>query len=329
MSGVNWLGDSVMAMPAIQDYRRRNPDTVVTVAVKPYMAPLWIAHPAVRNVMLLPLGPAGPWRCGWRARSHGFRRAYVLPLSFRSALVPWVARIPERIGMPGHGRDWLLTRVVTPPDGPERRHQAFEYYELLGLTDVAHGEAPSLPVPDAEAGKAAEALSRLWPAARDGALVGILPGAARGPSKCWAPDRFADVGRRLAVERGCRILALGSMAEKDACERIAAAAGPRGAELAGRTSLLELAALLARCKAVIANDSGGMHLATAVGAKVVGIFGATDPAKTGPLGTGHKIVAAEGVGAARDIAADSAVARAALDGIGVERVLAAAFELLE
>jgi heptosyltransferase-2 len=120
----------------------------------------------------------------------------------------------------------------------------------------------------------------------------------------------------------------GSGNETDLCETVTAGIGRKALNLAGQTSLPEFAALLSSCGVVICNDSGGMHLAAAAGAKVVAVFGMTDPAKTGPMGKGHRVICAEGVRQSRDIKRDSSEAAVALKSISADRVAAAAREVL-
>jgi lipopolysaccharide heptosyltransferase II len=160
-----------------------------------------------------------------------------------------------------------------------------------------------------------------WDAAAP--CIGLLPGAARGPSKRWPAERFAEVGRRLASERGLRIAVFGSAGEAAICREVADGIGGAAACLAGRTSLPELTALLAGCRAVVSNDSGGMHLAAAAGTPVVAIFGLTDPAVTGPIGAAHRVVAAAGVTRARAIPRHSEEAERALRSVTADEVFAA------
>ena len=112
--GVNWLGDSLMTMPAIQAWRRAHPDTRLVILVKPKLKALWALHPAVDEVWELPLGGRALTAMVQATHAQKFKTAFVLPHSFRSALVPFLARVPRRIGPPGHGRDWMLTDVVHP-----------------------------------------------------------------------------------------------------------------------------------------------------------------------------------------------------------------------
>ncbi|MEI6808758.1 MAG: glycosyltransferase family 9 protein, partial [bacterium] len=136
-SGVNWLGDSVMTMPAIQEFKRRHPACLTAMLSKPSLTALWKMNPNIDMVIELHPGTTGVIRAAMAVKQAGFERAYVLTQSFRSALVPFLARIPSRTGMPGHHRDWMLTAVIRPVETETRRHQMFEYFDLLGIDNTA------------------------------------------------------------------------------------------------------------------------------------------------------------------------------------------------
>ena len=129
--GLNWVGDSVMSMPALQLFSASLPSVRITMLVKPAVAALWNLHDDVYRVLTLERGPGGVFRAARFIRSQEFDRAYILPHSFRSALVPLLGRVKKRIGLPGHWRDFMLTDVLSPIGGPGRNHQCFEYIDLL------------------------------------------------------------------------------------------------------------------------------------------------------------------------------------------------------
>jgi len=151
---------------------------------------------------------------------------------------------------------------------------------------------------------------------------------ARGPAKQWPAASFSATGRRLAHAAGARIVVLGTAGETALCRAVAADIGPAAISLAGRTTLPELAAVLGRAACAICNDSGGMHLAAVMGTPVVAIYGLTNPAKTGPLGRGHRILTAPAGVRTRDVARDSAQARAALAAVSADAVADAALATL-
>ena len=316
--GVSWIGDTIMSWPAIQAWRAAHPGRFLAVLAKPAPAALWRLHPAPDEVWTLERGAGGVRRAARVIRRAGLQEAWVLPHSLRSALIPWLAGVPVRRGMPGHApRDLLLTQVVPGPRKPGREHQQFEYFDLMGLTGTPPGN-PALVIPAGARARAAE-----WIAAAAGRpCVAIMPGAARGPSKCWPLERFEDVARRLARESDAFVVACGGDSEQDACRRVADAAGARGISLAGRMTIAEWAAALAACRCAVANDSGGMHLAAAVGTPVVAIFGRTDPAVTGPLGSGHTVLQAPGA-RDRDVPRRDGEARRRLEAIRADDVWAA------
>ena len=324
--GPNWLGDSIMSMPAIQSLRRRRPSCRITLLVKPKMEDLWRMHPAVADVVTMREGIGGLRRTVGTVGMGKFDASLIFPNSFRSALVPYLARVPVRAGMRGHWRDWMLTHVVDAPGEPARRHQQWEYLEIAGMADeTAEPEAPHLSVPDTIVAGTRERLA----AAGKGVWVGLIPGAARGPSKQWPPEHFIETGRGLTSKSGCRILILGTSSEAELCGRVAEGIGRAALNVAGETTLAEFAALLEQCRVVVANDSGGMHLAAAVGTPVVALYGLTDPGKTGPLGAGHRVIRHDESGpSARDIARDSSEARDALRAIAPEIVCRSVLEQL-
>ncbi len=307
-----------MSMPALQAWRACHPQVRLTMMVKPGLVPLWRMHEVPDEVVAMAPGSAGAVRTGLALRSGGFDVAYILPHSFRSAWIAAWSGARARIGLPGPARRLLGVRVVMPRTRPGRLHQQYEYLDLMMGPDAGvDPDRPRLRIPTA----AAEAAARLTAALPPGPRVAVMPGAARGPSKRWPLDRFAEVARRLAADHGCTVLALGSKAEAEDAAAVAAAAGGRGLSLAGRTDIPQWAAVLATCALAVSNDSGGMHLAAAAGVPVTAVFGRTDPVRTGPLGPACDVVQAPGE-RSRDIGRvdDSAARR--LEAVTVDDVMA-------
>jgi len=321
---VNWLGDSVMCMPAVQCLKARHPSSGIHVLVKAGLAALWELHDCVDKVIELSEGVGGTAAAVLGLKRAAVREALVFPNSFRASLIPFLARVPVRRGQPGRQRRWMLTDIVTASGGAGRSHQAWEYMAIAGLGDETTLDVPRLRLGTDVCGASAE---RFGLSGGD-TFVGLIPGAARGPSKRWPGDGFVHVGRRLAAEDDCRLLVFGSKGEAELCGAVSSAIGSAARDLSGQTSLQEYAAVLSQCRAVVCNDSGGMHLASAVGTRVVAVFGITDPDKTGPLGAGHRVVAMEGVVRSRDIARESARAAECLRKIAPDRVYEAAASVL-
>ncbi len=322
--GVTWLGDAILSMPALQAFLWENPDADVTLLTKPSLIPLWKMHAAPARVVALPLDIAGLKPLAQTLRELEIEVAYILPHSFRSALPAFMARIPQRIGMPGHfPRDFMLTEIRKPAMGPGREHQVFEYLDLFfpGANRRTF-VPPSLAVPPPMLERMHEKLEELpkpW--------ISLLPGAARGTSKQWPTENYALAAAKLMAETGGSIITLGTPAEDHVCQQVAAAAAPNGMNLAGHTSLEELAAILSLSAGVLCNDSGGMHLAAALGTSLVGLFGITNPDQTGPLGRQVRILQ-RSEHRTRDVPRRSARAEKALRAITVDDAVEAVLGLL-
>lgn len=317
----NWLGDGIMSLPAVARFAARHPRARLTVLARPSVRALWELVPGVERVLPIERGARSAFRAAAGVRAGGFACAYVFPNSFRSALVPFLARVPRRVGARGHQRAWMLTEVVRAPGPLEWRHQAWESFRLLGVADEPPAvQPPLLQLPERLRLAAETRLRKIG----SGPWLAVLPGAERGPSKRWPAAHFADVVRTLCQEWQARALVCGTAGEAGVCGAVAGAVGKAAVSLAGETSLAELAGLLARCRLALTNDSGGMHLAAAVATPVVAVFGLTDPERTGPLGQGHRIVRRADVRGSRAIRRRSRRAAAILESIGPEQVLDAA-----
>jgi heptosyltransferase-2 len=315
---VNWIGDAIMAMPAVQESLRLRPGIRLTVLARGGLAALWRLFDGPVDVISYQGRPGLSHPLYRDLRQHGFTRAWILPNSFRTAWIAARAGIPVRTGF-GRGLQFPLINDRRPMDLPlARRHQAWEYLELMA-PDPARTAIPfpRLAVPAADA---AAAWTRLG--AWSDPVVGMIPGAARGPSKRWPAEHFIAAARHFATA-GYRIALFGGPDDQPVCAGIAAAIGPSAIDYAGRTNLAEWATLLSACALVVANDSGGMHLAAALDRPVIALYGMTDPERTGPLGRRCRILQ-HGGPRARDIARDSAEARARLAAITPDEVLAAA-----
>lgn len=300
----NWLGDAVMALPAIADVVvHAGASGRVVVAARPSVSGLFSCVDGIRAVITL-CGAArgGLWaRIGEDARAvraAGADIALLLPNSVRAAVVVRRAGIAGRWGYRHQGRGVLLTRAVPKPRGVI--HQADYCRSLVRALGLQNGDRePRLRIPPEAAREAADLLAAHgWtPGTR---LIGLAPGAAFGGAKRWPPDRFAQVGAALAETHGAMTVIVGSAADVPAAWAIAQEAGKitgRGstrtpANLTGRTTLPQLAAVLARCAAFVSNDSGAMHVAAAAGVPVVALFGPTNERETAPLGTRAAVLTA-------------------------------------
>ena len=283
--GPAWVGDMVMAQSLYQLLRRREPDVAIDVLAPAWSLPLLGRMPEVRQGIELKLGH-GELRFGARralGRSLGGRydRAIVLPRSWKSALVPWFARIPRRTGFRGEWRFGLIND--RRPFDERRLDQTVKRFLALGL-DRGESALPPAPEPKlvSAASSRAAVVQRLR-LATDAPIVALMPGAEYGPAKQWPPESFAALAARLA-QRGVLVWILGSAKETALGDSIAAAArSTRVQNLCGRTELVDCVDLLALATAAVSNDSGLMHVAAAVGTEVVALYGSSTPDFTPPL----------------------------------------------
>lgn len=316
----SWIGDVIIALPALRYLREHNRSSRLIVLAKPSVAPLWKLAQLADDIVVQKPGTHAVFETAQRLRRENIARAYIVPNSFRSALIVYLGRARQRIGFAGHWRRALLTDVVSTGAALERRHQVCEVMRLIGAPPDCTPAYPRLEIAESMRKKTLKKFGLA------GGEIGIMPGAARGPSKCWPAEHYIALGRRLAAQ-GHRLAVFGGPGESDLCGHVADQIGDAAASFAGQTDLGEWAALLACCSAVVANDSGGMHLAAAVGCPVVAVFGITDPDKTGPRARLCRIVQKTGP-RARDVPRESDLARKYLASIEPEAVYTALRELI-
>jgi heptosyltransferase-2 len=297
----NWVGDAVMSVPALEALRTAFPRAEIVLLSKPWVSELYWHHPAVnRQIIYKPgsehRGPMGFTRLIRELRAERFDAALLLPNSFHAAWMAWLARIPLRIGYARDQRGFLLHDPIEPPLPAAYGHQAYYYLQLLfraGLIDKPQPvEEIRLRLTDTEKNWAAKKIDSLG-LGGPRFLVGIAPGAAFGPAKRWLPERFGGLADRLIGALHADVIIFGSAAERPLAEEIARSMQHTPVIAAGETSLRQLLALMARCRLMVANDSGPMHLAAALDIPLVAIFGSTDERATGPLGRRIRIVKQE------------------------------------
>ncbi len=291
----NWIGDVVMALPALREVRRLHPEAHLAVVARDWVSDLYRGQGLVDEIISFPSG-----RSSLRlvSRLRGFDRAILFQNAFEAALLASLAGIPERIGYATQHRGILLTRKARPRTLTRPTHQIFYYLDLLHLTGLSSKDYLNSPdfSPDIRLRPTPEGLTRaraileqagVAPEAR---LVGVNPGAAFGPAKRWPTDRYSELADRLIRESGVTILIFGSAAERPLAEAIQAGMQERAVLLSGRTSLGALAALISGCALFITNDSGPMHLAAALEVPQIALFGSTDEIATGPFDKRAEVV---------------------------------------
>ncbi len=313
-----------MSLPALRAIRARFPGAHIAVLARPWVADLYAREPFADEV--IPLATArgardfpGKWRVAAELRARKFDCAILLQNAFEAALIAWLARIPRRFGYNRDGRGLLLTdAIAVPKPGETPRHQRFYYLELLRRAGILS----EFPADDAVRLEGAAAAEKTW--------VGVSPGAAYGGAKRWMPDGFAEAAVEVASKTGASVALFGSADERALCEQVERliAARARVVNFAGQTSLREFIDLAAACRVFLTNDSGAMHIASALGVPTVAVFGATDHVATGPAGERSRIVR-EPVECSPCLLRECPIDHRCMTRVTAERVAREALELLK
>jgi heptosyltransferase-2 len=288
----NWIGDAIMAIPALSAVRHARMRDEITILARPAVADTYRSQEYADHVREYDnlgrhQGMSGRNKLIAELRAERFDAALLFQNAFEAAWLAWRAGIPERIGYARDGRSFFLTKAVpVPREGEIPHHESHYYIEMLRRAGwIDDGIEISKPGLKVEAMARAEAEAALLQA---GAIPGawrcaIAPGASYGDAKCWPAARFAALADRLISECGADVIFFGAARESEIAGRICSMMHSRAISMVGKTSTRELPALMASCSAFIGNDSGAMHVAAAVGLPVIGIFGSTDPDGTAPL----------------------------------------------
>ena len=307
--GVNWLGDAVMTTPALQRLRQAYSRDTITLLTDRKLEDLWKDHPAIDGTISFSREESA-FAIARRLRERRFDIALILPNSFRSALECWLARIPIRIGHAGNLRGSLLTervahraeevrmhkrsprevrRLIKQAPIPSRAiprtaHQVYNYWHLTNaLVDtISDPTTPHIRVHEDEL-----LVFRKKFGLTQNSLLGLNAGAEYGSAKRWPVENFIATAIDVFRKMNCCWIVFGGAKDRDLASRIAgeinSACGTAAAiNTAGQTTLRELCAGLALCSVVLTNDSGPMHVAAAVGSRVVVPFGSTAPELTAP-----------------------------------------------
>lgn len=285
-----------MSLPAIRAVRAKYPEAHISVLARPWVAALYENETAVDRILMLHglsgvRDIASKLIVAGQLRDEKFDLAILLPNSFESAAVVRLAGIRDVIGYNRDGRGWLLRKAVPVPNpGEIPAHEVFYYLEMLrraGIIERLPGSIPDIRF---------EGLEKIHKVGRElfsllGVnlpVIGVSPGAAFGGAKRWLPERFAETALQIAGKLGASIAVFGSEAEKPLCEQVARACG--GRNFAGTTALRAFIDMASVCSFFLANDSGAMHIASALGVPSVTVFGPTNETTTGPTGSTARIV---------------------------------------
>lgn len=282
--GPAWVGDMVMAQSLFIRLRQRFPNVAIDVLAPAWSLPIIARMPEVRRGVELPFKHgefnfSGRRRLGQLLREQHYDRALVLPNSWKSALVPFFAGIPHRVGYARELRYGLLNDLrrldkALLKTTPQRFVALAE--------DEAPATAPTVPAPRLRVDRTSAAALRAVLGLPDEPAVALMPGAEYGPAKQWPAAAYGELARLLAAQ-GRRSWVIGSEKERALGDEIVAASGGAAINLCGRTRLVDVVDLASVADAVVTNDSGPMHIAAAAGARVVAIYGSSTPDHTPPL----------------------------------------------
>ncbi len=291
--GPSWVGDMVMAQSLFIDIKRQHPNAHIDVLAPAWTAALIDRMPEVTKLVAanfnhgkLSLGERV--RLGKELRAEQYTHAIALPNSLKSALVPWIAKIPKRTGFVGEQR-WGLVNDIRKLD-KAALPMTVQRFIALGLDKgvsprpIESIAAPKL-VANPEQVSSALAKNNLD---RNSPVLALCPGAEFGASKQWPASHYAKVAEHY-LSQGWGVWLFGSDNDKAICQEINALSGGKARVLAGQTTLTEAVDLISVASLVMSNDSGLMHIAAALQVPLVAIYGSTDPGHTPPLSANHAI----------------------------------------
>ncbi len=288
----SWVGDCMLMQPMLMRLMQRHPGCLIDVFAPPWTEKLLRQMPEVHGVIINPF-PHGAlqltarYLLGIQLRAARYDQAIVLPNSWKSALVPFLARIPLRTGFVGESR-YLLLNDARKLD---KQKLPLMVERFAQLAEDAQGEIPrplenpKLTVSEAQRSTALQKLNLTL----DQPVAVFCPGAEYGPAKRWPAAYYANIAQRLG-QHGYAVWLIGSHKDRHAAEEINTLAGAQCINLCGRTDLGDAIALLACARLVISNDSGLMHLAAALDRPMIALFGSSSPQFTPPLSAQAQVV---------------------------------------
>ena len=322
-----------MSLPALDALRERFPQSHIAILARPWVADVYARERFANEV--IPYTAARGWtdlRAKWAVardlRARRFDAAILLPNAFEAAALAWMAGIPRRIGYARDGRGFLLTDAIDVPQrGEIPRHERFYYLELLRRAGILAALPQSDRIRLGGASAAREVgRARFAALGWTGPVTGLSPGAAFGTAKRWLPERFVDAAARL----GNPVALFGSKDERALCESISADLNAKGIpahDFAGETTLSEYIELAAACAIYLTNDSGSMHIASALNVPTIAVFGATDHVGTGPTGDLARVVR-EDVACSPCLLRECPIDHRCMKAVTADRVVAEARELI-
>ncbi len=290
----NWIGDSVMCLPALESLKALFPSSEITVLTKTRSVPVFQNNPFIKDIVEYDdkkrhRGLRGRLRLAGELKERGFDLAVLFQNAFDAAFISFVAGIPERAGYARDLRSGLLTKAVRVTKEIKKRHQVFYYLNIVeNLGGRAGSHIPRIYLSDGESAWADEFIRK---SGLTGAcLVGAAPGASYGPAKRWGAENFAQALAMLSQSFKCIPVIFGGTEDMEVCAEVAGKIRGKHLNVAGLTTLRQFMALLARVKVLITNDSGPMHISSALDVPTIAVFGSTDPLLTGPSAEKARVI---------------------------------------
>ncbi len=289
-----WIGDAVMAVPALRELRRLLPHTHITLATNSWAQELFPDADFIDDLLIYDHKLRGAQYILQQARAWREKRfdmAVVFPNSFAAAFLPFAARVPVRIGYRTDGRRLLLTHSFKAPAWRDARHESYYYLNIVAELERALFEGKELetrqPVFDLQVAeekqKAARLILQQYGARLERPLIALCPGSTNSRAKRWPVDRYASLADQLIEDAGVEIVLIGAKEELDVSQNVASQMRRRPIMLTGRTNLAESTGVLSLIDLLVTNDTGPAHIAAALGRPVLAIFGPTNPLTTYPF----------------------------------------------
>jgi heptosyltransferase-2 len=295
----NWVGDAVIGVPALRRLRRLFSDAEITLVVRPWAEGLFADAEFVDKLLIYDrLGPLSVFEQVREWRSARFDLAVLFQNAFEAALIPFLARVPLRVGYATDGRGWFLTHPLVVPENRNQEHEVFYYLNIVAhLESILNHERNT----DSDALEAslivsysrqqAAAGQLLAFGARDGRLnVAICPGSINSRAKRWPAERYAQLADRLIEDHNANVLLIGSRDEAEVSTEVTQTMKHDAINLTGKTSLAEVVAMLSLADILVTNDTGPAHIAAALGRPTLVIFGPTNPLTTRPYSETAEII---------------------------------------
>ena len=289
--GTNWVGDSLMTIPALRALRRVLPDAHLTLVIRPGTKGIFSDVDFIDDILVYDRKNAFSVPAQvreWRRRR--FDLAVLFQNAFEAALIPFLAGVPLRLGYATESRQALLTHPLPLPDWRSSRHEVFYYlYVITALEQMLFGRSTvceaepdaSIQISEARKAQAAELL-RTVGVSEDDSVVVICPGSINSRAKRWPPEAYASLADRF-IESKRRVLLIGSKDETDVSEEVTRRMQQRPVVLTGKTTLDQITAVLDRADLIVTNDTGPAHIGAALGRPTIVIFGPTNPLTTRPF----------------------------------------------